>query len=120
MKQSNNYQSTLPDFSSLTAEKAQSDIKCLVKKQRTAIDNLLASSKKTTFASIVNPIEEMQHELSRIFSPISHLQNVLDQPEWRNTFNSCLPLETILYSGWLERASLTAPDIQIPPGAANG
>lgn len=94
MKQSNNYQSTLPDFSSLTAEKAQSDIKCLVKKQRTAIDNLLASSKKTTFASIVNPIEEMQHELSRIFSPISHLQNVLDQPEWRNTFNSCLPLLT--------------------------
>lgn len=94
MKQLNNYQSTLPDFSSLTAEKAQSDIKCLVKKQRTAIDNLLASSKKTTFASIVNPIEEMQHELSRIFSPISHLQNVLDQPEWRNTFNSCLPLLT--------------------------
>ena len=94
MKQSNNYQSTLPDFSSLTAEKAQSDIKCLVKKQRTAIDNLLASSKKTTFASIVNPIEEMQHELSRIFSPISHLQNVLDQPEWRHTFNSCLPLLT--------------------------
>ena len=94
MKQSNNYQSTLPDFSSLTAEKAQSDIKCLVKKQRTAIDNLLASSKKTTFASIVNPIEEMQHELSRIFSPISHLQYVLDQPEWRHTFNSCLPLLT--------------------------
>ena len=94
MKQSNNYQSTLPDFSSLTAEKAQSDIKCLVKKQRTAIDNLLASSKKTTFASIVNPIEEMQHELSRIFSPISHLQNVLDQTEWRHTFNSCLPLLT--------------------------
>jgi len=94
MKQSNNYQSTLPDFSSLTAKEAQSTIEYLVKKQRKAIDELLKTSEKKTFASVVNPIEEMQHELSRSFSPISHLQNVLDQPEWRNTFNSCLPLLT--------------------------
>ena len=94
MTQSNSYKSTLPDFSSLTAKEAQTNIKSLVKKQRTAIDKLLKNKQKINFESVVNPIEEMQHELSRTFSPISHLQNVLDQPEWRSTYNSCLPLLT--------------------------
>ena len=35
-------------------------------------------------------------------------------------FNSGFPFKTILYSGWLEMASLTAPDIHIPPGLARG
>ncbi|MFQ3362357.1 MAG: oligopeptidase A [Woeseiaceae bacterium] len=94
MTQSNSYKSTLPDFSSLTAKEAQTNLKSLVKKQRMAIDKLLKNKQKITFESVVNPIEEMQHELSRTFSPISHLQNVLDQPEWRSTYNSCLPLLT--------------------------
>ncbi|MAD28353.1 MAG: oligopeptidase A [Woeseiaceae bacterium] len=94
MKQQNSYRKTLPDFSNLTAKNVQITIQDMVQEHRKTINSLLKSSDHITFSSLVSPIEDMQHELSRTFSPISHLQNVLDKPEWRNTFNSCLPLLT--------------------------
>jgi oligopeptidase A len=36
----------------------------------------------------------MGHELSRVWSPISHLQSVLDDPAWREAYNASLPLMT--------------------------
>ena len=94
MNQHNSYQDTLPDFSNLTAKDAQQTIQIMVEEHRKAINSLLKSPNQITFKSLVSPIEDMQHELNRTFSPISHLQNVLDKPEWRNTFNTCLPLLT--------------------------
>ncbi len=94
MNQHNSYQKTLPDFSNLTAKDAQQTIQIMVEEHRKAINSLLKSPNQITFKSLVSPIEDMQHELNRTFSPISHLQNVLDKPEWRNTFNTCLPLLT--------------------------
>ena len=41
---------------------------------------------------LVSEIEEMHHKLS-IFT-ISHLQNVMDDPDWREAYNSCIPLLT--------------------------
>jgi len=40
------------------------------------------------------PLEEMSHELSRAWSPISHLQSVLGSPDWRSAYNESLPLMT--------------------------
>ena len=88
MNQHNSYQKTLPDFSNLTAKDAQQTIQIMVEEHRKAINSLLKSPNQITFKSLVSPIEDMQHELNRTFSPISHLQNVLDKPEWRNTFNT--------------------------------
>ena len=36
----------------------------------------------------------MSHELSRVWSPISHLQSVLEDPAWREAYNASLPLMT--------------------------
>jgi oligopeptidase A len=36
----------------------------------------------------------MSHELSRVWSPVSHLQSVLGDPEWRDAYNAALPLMT--------------------------
>ncbi|MDH3719066.1 MAG: M3 family metallopeptidase, partial [Planctomycetota bacterium] len=37
---------------------------------------------------------EMSHELGRVWSPVSHLQSVLDNAEWRDAYNASLPLMT--------------------------
>ena len=36
----------------------------------------------------------MSHELSRVWSPVSHLQSVLDSAGWRDAYNASLPLMT--------------------------
>ena len=87
------YQTTLPDFSDLCARDISSNVSCLIKAQREKIKNLLDDDTKPNF-SLVSEIEEMHHKLSMVFSPISHLQNVMDDPDWREAYNSCIPLLT--------------------------
>ena len=87
------YQTTLPDFSDLCARDISSNVSSLIKTQREKIKNLLNDDTKPNF-SLVSEIEEMHHKLSMVFSPISHLQNVMDDPDWREAYNSCIPLLT--------------------------
>ena len=87
------YQTTLPDFSDLCARDISSNVSSLIKAHREKIKNLLNDDTKPNF-SLVSEIEEMHHKLSMVFSPISHLQNVMDDPDWREAYNSCIPLLT--------------------------
>jgi len=47
-----------------------------------------------TFASLVEPMEQMQHCLMRIWSPVSHLNAVANSEAMRAAYNTCLPLLT--------------------------
>ena len=87
------YQTTLPDFSDLCARDISSNVSSLIKAQREKIKNLLNDDTKPNL-SLVSEIEEMHHKLSMVFSPISHLQNVIDDPDWREAYNRCIPLLT--------------------------
>lgn len=87
------YQTTLPDFSDLCARDISSNVSSLIKAQREKIKKLLNDDTKPNF-SLVSEIEEMHHKLSMVFSPISHLQNVMDDPDWREAYNRCIPLLT--------------------------
>ena len=87
------YQKTIPDFSDLCARDISSNVSSLIKAHREKIKNLLNDDTKPNF-SLVSEIEEMHHKLSMVFSPISHLQNVMDDPDWREAYNSCIPLLT--------------------------
>ena len=54
----------------------------------------MSSGAEPEFDAIVAPLEDMEHELSRVWSPISHLQGVLGSREWREAYNEALPLLT--------------------------
>ena len=45
-----------------------------------------------TFENTVLPLEQLSHRLSRTWSPISHLNGVLNSDELRASYNACLPL----------------------------
>lgn len=66
-----------------------------------ALDNILADNrmqlaklldkKKFTWNDLIVPIEEMDDRLSHMWSPISHLNSVMDSTELRAIYNRCLP-----------------------------
>lgn len=45
-----------------------------------------------TFARVVEPLEELHHRISRVWSPVNHLNGVLNSDELRASYNTCLPL----------------------------
>jgi len=93
MSEPSKYQTTLPDFTNLSAKDTKSDVSLLLKNQRQRIKRLIKDNTKPSF-SLISEIEDMHHKLSKVFSPISHLQNVMDNSDWREAYNSCIPLLT--------------------------
>ena len=86
--------SGLPRFDLIKPKHAVPAIEELIAAQRQNLASLLADENARDFASLVVPLEEMSHELERVWSPISHLQSVLDDPAWRDAYNASLPLLT--------------------------
>lgn len=86
--------SSLPRFKALEPEHVVAAISELIAQHRQKLDALLSASPDPDFDMLVPPIEEMEHELSRVWSPVSHLQSVLGSREWREAYNDALPLLT--------------------------
>lgn len=86
--------SSLPRFGEIKPEHVLPAIQQLISSHREQLDNLLAANPEPDFDSLVVPIELMEHELSRAWSPVTHLQSVLGSHEWREAFKQALPLLT--------------------------
>jgi len=86
--------SALPRFNEIKPEHALPALRELIAEHRRKLADILDNSTSRNFESLVSPLEEMSHELSRLWSPISHLQSVLENPAWRDAYNESLPLMT--------------------------
>ena len=86
--------SALPRFDDIRPEHALPALRELISVHRGKLTELLDDPANREFATLVAPLEEMSHELSRVWSPISHLQSVLEDPAWREAYNASLPLMT--------------------------
>jgi len=81
----------LPAFDSIRAGDVESTIRGLIERNRGEVA-VLESQPGPTFANTVLPLEQLSHRLSRTWSPISHLNGVLNSDELRASYNACLPL----------------------------
>ncbi len=86
--------SDLPQFDLIKPEHALPALEELIAAHRQKLAALLDDPEARDFDSLVRPLEEMSHELGRVWSPVSHLQSVLDNPDWRDAYNASLPLMT--------------------------
>jgi oligopeptidase A len=86
--------SSLPRFAEITPGHVLPALQELIAAHRQKLDELLGHSAAPDFESLVTPLEEMEHELARAWSPISHLQGVLGSGGWREAYNEALPLLT--------------------------
>jgi oligopeptidase A len=86
--------SSLPRFAEIAPEHVVPALEKLIANQRSKLEELLATTTEPDFDSLVAPLEDMEHELSRVWSPVSHLQGVLGSREWRDAYNAALPILT--------------------------
>ena len=86
--------SSLPRFGEIKPNDVLPAIKQLIASNRERLDTLLAENPNPDFESLVVPIELMEHELGRVWSPVTHLQSVLGSQDWREAFKQALPLLT--------------------------
>ena len=81
----------LPDYSAIRPEHAEPAIRAQLAANRSRLAELLALP-DPDFATLVEPFEELQHRLNRVFAPIGHLNAVANSDELRSAYNLCLPL----------------------------
>ena len=86
--------SGLPRFDLIEPQHALPALEELIAAQRQKLAALLDDGKTHDFESLVVPLEQMAHELGRTWSPVGHLQSVLENPEWRDAYNASLPVMT--------------------------
>jgi oligopeptidase A len=81
----------LPPFTEIRPEHIEPAIRHVLESNRVRIRELQAQA-QPTFASLVEPLEELGHRLSRTWSPVGHLNGVLNSEALREHYNQCLPL----------------------------
>ena len=81
----------LPPFSKIKPAHVVPALKAAIAECRTKIDEVLAT-KSYTWNDLVLPLEEADDKLSRLFSPVSHMNSVVNSDELREAYEQCLPL----------------------------
>jgi oligopeptidase A len=81
----------LPPFTQIRPEHVEPAVREMLAAGRARIGELAAVD-EPTFAAVVEPIEELHHRLSRTWSPVSHLNAVVNSEALRVSYNACLPL----------------------------
>ncbi len=84
---------SLPAFDRITAADARPALEKVLADNRARLAQLTAQS-APTFASLVVPVEELSYRLSRVWSPIGHLNAVANSTAMREAYNECVPLLT--------------------------
>jgi len=83
----------LPRFDAINVTHVEPALRQVLAENRATLERLLTQS-ELTFATLVEPMEEMQHRLMRVWSPVSHLNAVTNSESLRAAYNTCLPLLT--------------------------
>ncbi len=82
---------TLPLFSKILPEHIESAIEQLLDSARAVVDRQLQANTIYTWDNLVDPIETAEDQLNKAWSPVSHLNAVLNSDALREAYNACLP-----------------------------
>ncbi|HZO21467.1 MAG TPA: M3 family metallopeptidase [Steroidobacteraceae bacterium] len=81
----------LPAFARIRPEHVEPGVRALLESSRARLEELVAVE-NPTFATVIEPLEELHHRVTRTWSPVSHLNAVLNSEALRTGYNACLPL----------------------------
>jgi oligopeptidase A len=84
-------QGALPRFDAIRPEHVQPAIARVLAEQRARVAQIEAEP-APSFHAVVEPLEELRHRLARVWSPVGHLNAVMNSEPLREAFNACLPL----------------------------
>ncbi|WP_421229542.1 oligopeptidase A [Aeromonas enteropelogenes] len=83
---------SLPPFSQIQPEQVQPAVTQAIADCKQKIADVLAKQEPRTWDSLIAPLEEVNDRLARIWSPVSHLNSVLNSEALRAAHDACLPL----------------------------
>ncbi|MDP9013706.1 MAG: M3 family metallopeptidase [Pseudomonadota bacterium] len=98
---------SLPSFDRIEAAHARPALEKILSDNRARLAELTAQP-DPTFASLVVPVEELSYRLSRVWSPIGHLNAVANSAVMREAYNECVPLLTAYTSELGQNTALYA------------
>ena len=83
--------SGLPPFAQIKPEHVEPAIDSLLAENRRTVEQLLSGTNNYTWDNLVQPLEDMDDRLSRAWSPVSHMNSVMNSEALRDAYNACLP-----------------------------
>ncbi len=81
----------LADYSAIKPAHVEPALDKLLKEGRALTKELLAKNSEYTWDNLIYPLEVMDNEMERMWSPVSHLNSVMNTPELRDAYTACLP-----------------------------
>ena len=81
----------LPAFSQIKPDQIEAAIDQLLTESRETVERILQEIKTPTWDSLVAPLEEMNDRLAKAWSPVSHMNSVVNSDELRDAYNACIP-----------------------------
>ncbi len=97
----------LPCFQEIAASHVEPAMRHLLEQNRATIATLLEAG-ADRWDTLVVPIERMHHRLARAWSPVGHLNGVMNSDELRSAYNACLPLLTAYHTELGQNTELCA------------
>ena len=89
----------LPPFSAIQPEHIKPAVEQAIATAQAAVERVVAAT-DVSWQSLITELEQDSDRLSKLWSPVSHLNSVANSPELRAAYESCLPLLSD-FSTWL-------------------
>jgi len=80
----------LPPFSQIKPEHIHPAIDQLLTQSQQQIDQLVTLNTAVSWENFIQPLEDIQDRINRVWSPISHLNAVMNSEALRQVYNECL------------------------------
>ena len=81
----------LPPFQKIKPEHVEPAMDELIKTNRELVERLLNENEHYTWDNLIQPLEEEDDRMGRAWSPVSHMNSVVNSDELRDAYNACLP-----------------------------
>ncbi|MGK0250538.1 MAG: oligopeptidase A, partial [Oleispira sp.] len=81
----------LPAFSKIKPEYVEPALNQVLEQAKQTVEDLLKNQQQPTWQSLVMPMEALDATIDRVWSPVSHLNSVMNSDELRVAYNACLP-----------------------------
>jgi len=82
----------LPPFSTIQPEHVEPAIKQLIETNEKNTEAMLSNLETVTWENLVAASDEWDDVLGKAWSPVSHMNSVVNSDELRDAYNACLPM----------------------------
>ncbi len=84
--------SELPPFSQIKPENVKTAIEAIIKDNDKAIEGMLETGGTYSWKTLQEPLDMLDDRFNQAWSPVGHMNSVVNSDELRDAYNSCLPI----------------------------